>query len=83
MEEQQPIFMRDANNVYSTAKFIVAQNISIVVDEDGDHYTTTIDKFYKRTTKRDKQYALAFINEPSIVTGGRINTDITKRFYMD
>lgn len=83
MEEQQPIFLRDANNVYSTAKFIVAQNISIVVDEDGDHYTTTIDKFYKRTTKRDKQYALAFINEPSIVTGGRINTDITKRFYMD
>ena len=81
--EEQPIFMRDANNVYSTAKFIVAQNISIVVDEDGDHYTTTIDKFYKRTTKRDKQYALAFINEPSIVTGGRINTDITKRFYMD
>ena len=83
MEEQQPIFLRDANNVYSTAKFIVAQNISIVVDEDGNHYTTTIDKFYKRTTKRDKQYALAFINEPSIVTGGRINTDITKRFYMD
>ena len=83
MEEQQPIFMRDANNVYSTAKFIVAQNISIVVDEEGGHYTTTIDKFYKRTTKRDKQYALAFINEPSIVTGGRINTDITKRFYMD
>ncbi len=82
MDEQQPVFMRDTNNVYSTAKFIVAQDISIVV-EDGCHYTTTIDKFYKRTAKRDKQYAVAFLTEPSIVTGGRINADITKRFYMD
>ena len=40
MDEQQPVFMRDANNVYSTARFIVAQDISIVV-EDGYVYLPT------------------------------------------
>ncbi len=82
MDEQQPVFMRDANNVYSTAKFIVAQKIKII-DANGVHFLATLDKFYKRTAKRDKQYALAFLNEPNIVTGGRINCEITKRWYVD
>lgn len=75
-------FLKNANNVYSTAKYIVSQNIKIVVDENGKHFTTTIDKFFKRTKARDKEYCKAFLNE-SIVTGGIISCDITKRIYID
>ena len=80
--DEHPVFMRDANNVYSTAKFIVAQKIKII-NANGVHFLATLDKFYKRTTKRDKQYAVAFLTEPSIVSGGRINCEITKRWYAD
>lgn len=75
-------FLENANNVYSTAHYIVAQKIKIVVDPQDKHYLTTFDTFYKRTKEREKQYCRAFLTE-NIVTGGRISCEVTKRKYID
>ncbi len=75
-------FMKNASNVYSTAKYIVSQNIRIVVDKNNIHYSTTLDRFYKRTKQRDKEYCKYFLTD-NVVSGGRISCDVTKRIYME
>ncbi|MGN1223200.1 MAG: hypothetical protein ACI4T1_03625 [Christensenellales bacterium] len=74
-------FMKEASNVYSTKQYIVAQSISFFEIENGS-YTITLDRFYKRTKERDKDYSNLFMKN-KIVSGGRIKCNVTKRVYFN
>ena len=53
-------FAKDANNVYRTNRFIVKQQISIVVSANCDSYIISNDTYYLRTLKRDFEYNLLY-----------------------
>ncbi len=75
-------FMQNADNVYSTIKYIVSQKYKKCLTFNDKPFITGIDTYYKRTPLRDKQYARLYGKNP-IVRGGRVYCSVTKRFYKD
>lgn len=81
MKEKEIDFMKSADNVYSTAKYIVAQRFKVLEDFIGNESIVVYDYFYKRNEERDKNYSKLFLKD-SKVTGGRISYPTSKRHYI-
>jgi len=75
-------FMTDADNVYSTLDYIVAQHFMFSLTTKGSSQLVSIDRFYKKTPERIKQYSSLFGKSP-IVSGGRIHSELYTRKYID
>lgn len=75
-------FLEFGDNIYTTAKYIVAQKFSIIKDSNGNKIKIVYDYFYVRTEERDKNYSKLFLKDIR-VTGGRISCPISKRYYIN
>lgn len=75
-------FFKNADNVYSTTNYIVAQKFLIAIENEKEPYVISKDTFFKRNVQRDKQYAKLY-TKSLIVTGGRINCPTAKRKYIE
>lgn len=75
-------FMIDADNVYSTFNYIVAQHFMFSLTSNGESQLVSIDRFYKKTPDRIKHYSSLFGKTP-ILSGGRISSDLYTRKYID
>ena len=75
-------FMTDADNVYSTLDYIVAQHFMFSLTSKGKSQLVSIDRFYKKTPERIKHYSSLFGQTP-IVSGGRIPSELHTRKYID
>lgn len=81
MKEKEIDFLKYADNVYTTAKYIVAQRFKVMEDLIGNESIVVFDYFYKRNEERNKNYSKLFLKD-SRVTGGRISYPISKRHYI-
>ena len=75
-------FMTDADNVYSTLNYIVAQHFMFSLTSKEKSQLVSIDRFYKKTPERIKHYSSLFGKTP-IVSGGRIPSELHTRKYID
>ena len=75
-------FMENADNVYSTKNYIVAQKLKTTTLPDGKKATFGVDVYYKRNPERDTVYAKLFTKN-NVVSGGRIYCRAFARIYKD
>ena len=77
-----PEFLENADNVYSTMNFIVAQKLVYIVNEIGVNVLLSVDRYYKRTAQRDKEYSKLYpTNE--MIRGARIHSELYTRLYIE
>lgn len=81
MKKGIPEFIRNANNVYRTKKFIVKQEIAIGCDSVGMSAVLSRDTFYARTTVRDMEYE-AYFSQRRYINGKRLPSTIYSRKYI-
>ena len=72
----------DADNVYRTKNFIVAQTLGIHASEEEDNQVISVDTYYRRTLKRDLAYRMAF-QEKTNIDGKRLPSTMYSRTYID
>ena len=82
MERYIPNYLRDADNVYRTNKFIVKQVLSIQESTEGNNQVISIDTYYRRTPKRDFTYNLAYQDKVNL-EGKRLPSTMYTRAYID
>ena len=82
MERYIPNYLRDADNVYRTKKFIVKQVLSIQESTEGNNQVISIDTYYRRTSKRDFTYNLAYQDKVNL-EGKRLPSTMYTRTYID
>ena len=77
-----PDFLENADNVYRTKHYIVAQILTL--DNENVDCTRIIsdDIFYKRTKKRDKQFDILF-DDTIHKNGKRLTSTLCSRKYVD
>ena len=78
----KPDFMRGANNVYRTKKFIVKQVLTFTESSIEDNAMISFDTYYKRTISRDFYYNLEYKNKSNI-EGKRMPSTAYKRQYVN
>lgn len=81
MEKYIPEFLRGADNVYRTKHFIVKQTLAIQKSDGEDNLLISYDTYYRRTTKRDLAYNMAFIDK-SNAEGRRLPSSTYVRTYV-
>lgn len=67
----------NADNLYRTKNYIIKQELSIG-SFNGNNNIVSVDTFYKRTRKRDKEYSKFFDSD-----GKRLHCSMTTRKYVD
>ena len=82
MERYIPNYLRDADNVYRTKKFIVKQVLGIHESTEGNNQVISIDTYYRRTPKRDLTYNLAYQDKVNL-EGKRLPSTMYTRTYID
>lgn len=81
MEKYIPEFLQGADNVYRTKNFIVKQMLVIQESEGEDNLLISYDTYYRRTTKRDLAYNMAFMDKSNI-EGRRLPSSTYARTYV-
>ena len=81
MYNEIPDFMKDADNVYRTDKFIVKQRIAIQTNSVEDNSIISYDTYYKRTVRRDFIYNLKYQNKLNL-EGKRLPSSSYVRKYV-
>ena len=73
-------FVADANNIYRTKKYIVAQKIFVEDDCRGEAIVYSDDIYFIRSKRNDKLYEKYFENR-TFIDGRRISTHISSKRY--
>ena len=82
MEKYIPEILRRADNVYRTKHFIVKQTLAIQENDGEDNLLISYDTYYRRTTKRDLAYNMAFIDKNNR-DGRRLSSSTYVRIYVE
>ena len=77
-----PDFMKYADNVYLTDKYIVKQDLTIVCNTLGEAVVFSIDTFYLRTPKREEEYFSNYSKRTDI-KGKRVISTMYSRRYKE
>ena len=72
--------IKNADNVYRTRKYIVAQEISFEVNANGENRIFSNDIFFVRNKKIDKDFEFTFKDRRS-VNGKRVRSSLYVRNY--
>ena len=75
-------FLKHADNVYRTKKFIVRQCVTFCVDDEGNSLILSEDTYFARTPARDADYEFAFKLRKRL-DGKRIRSASYTRQYVD
>jgi len=75
-------FIKDADNVYRTQKYIVKQILMLEKSSFEDSNIISYDTYYKRNNLRDKQYECVFYDRKRI-NGKRLSSTMYTRKYID
>ena len=75
-------FLTRASNVYRTSEYIVRQCITVHSDEIFGTFLYSVDTFFRRTPKRDRQYEAAF-EDLFYKDGSRVKTKMHTRKYVN
>ena len=79
---EKPDFVENADNLYRTKLFIVKQVLTIDIEKLERTHIISVDTFYKRTRKRDKQFDAIFA-ETRYKNGKRLPCTMSTRKYVD
>lgn len=75
-------YVQRLKNVYRTKFYIIKQELSYMVDEDGNSVLHSDDVYYLRNKKADKIFEQTYANR-SRINGRRIETNShTKRYVQ-
>lgn len=79
---ETPDFLKDADNVYRTEKYIVKQQLGIKREKELDNVSYSHDTFYLRTAYRNVQYEEHFKDKVNL-EGKRIRASMSVRLYIE